>query len=102
MIERLRTDPPGNPMTLGQCVILLDNAGRKEEARALYASTVRRFPNVPTLKMIGAGLEAGDGNLEGALRLMRSIPPHERPGAPKFSGLKEKLQGFFRGKPGNR
>lgn len=79
LVERLKTSPPGNASALGECIMILDKAGRKAEARAMHEAASRMFPNVPSLKILAAGFAAKDGDGRRALRLISELPPGQRP-----------------------
>jgi predicted Zn-dependent protease len=99
IVERLRTNPPGNPSSLADCIMTLDKAGRKAEARELHASAARRYPNVAVLKVLDAGSAADDGDLPRAMRLFREVPPNMRPRIGIWPFVKGFIGGLFGGKP---
>jgi tetratricopeptide (TPR) repeat protein len=78
LVERLRTEPPGNPSSIAVSIIALDNAGRNEEARSVLQAAQRRYPDSSSLKVIEAGMASADGDGRRAFRIISQLPPGQR------------------------
>lgn len=79
LTQQIMNEPPENPSAIVKCIVVLEKAGRKEEARELHRISSRRYPNVELFRVVEAGFAAEDGDLEKSMRLMSQLPPGSRP-----------------------
>jgi len=92
-VQAVGKSDSGNPIDFSKAIIALDNAGYEVEARELHRIAQRKFPHADALRVVEAGLAAGDNDLERALRIRSQLPTTLRPKI----GAWRLIRAFFRG-----